>query len=335
MSGGRKNPFARYHPMLHSKIYYMELPDGEACAFVGSHNVTSFALLGQNGEAAVLLEGPANSVEFDQVRQHISLASAQSIVYKPEMKEALAWWTREFIEGMKAEMEMPADSTTVRTILIFAYAAKAARPKKGDQIYFEIPSGIEQIESLKTEAHLFLFEKMPKTAREALDRLSAADARYKCIIQGVENRQGNREVAADWRIELAPSPSLLTVPNRFFRPAAATGMQQVRADVDSSSFGPFDYLFDRPRVGWDPLLSNETMTVPPTERAGEIARPSIPQIAQNGGWRLVKGLMPRSGEPQERDHAALRLAAPESGSFTLVSLRRRLKRQGPHEDAGL
>src|SRR5437879_1796521 len=23
-TGGRKNPFARYHPMLHSKIYYME-----------------------------------------------------------------------------------------------------------------------------------------------------------------------------------------------------------------------------------------------------------------------------------------------------------------------
>src|SRR5262245_47210702 len=43
-TGGRKNPFARYHPMLHSKVYYMELPNSEACAFIGSHNVTSFAL---------------------------------------------------------------------------------------------------------------------------------------------------------------------------------------------------------------------------------------------------------------------------------------------------
>jgi hypothetical protein len=235
---------------------------------------------------------------------------------------------------MKAEMEIPIDSTTVRTILIFACAAKAARPKQGDQIYFEIPSGIEQIESLKTEAHLFLFDTLPKTAREAMDRISAADASYKCIIQGVENRQGNREVAADWRIDLAPSPVLVTVPNRVFRPATASGMQQVRAEVDSSSFGPFDYLFDRPRVGWDPLLSDEKTPVPPIESAGDIARRSTPQITYDGGWRLVKGLKPRSGEPQERDQAALKLAAPESGSFILVSLRRRLKRQAPKEDAG-
>jgi len=34
-TGGRKNPFARYHPMLHSKIYYMELTNSKASAFIG------------------------------------------------------------------------------------------------------------------------------------------------------------------------------------------------------------------------------------------------------------------------------------------------------------
>ena len=38
-TGGRKHPFARYRPMLHSKIYFFEMPDGTATAFVGSHNV--------------------------------------------------------------------------------------------------------------------------------------------------------------------------------------------------------------------------------------------------------------------------------------------------------
>ena len=70
-TGGRKNPFARYHPMLHSKVYYMELPNGDACAFIGSHNMTAFALTGFNGEAAVLLEGPQASAEFNEVRQHM------------------------------------------------------------------------------------------------------------------------------------------------------------------------------------------------------------------------------------------------------------------------
>src|SRR5688572_17314330 len=32
---GHKNPFARFHPMLHSKVYYMEHPDGTASAFIG------------------------------------------------------------------------------------------------------------------------------------------------------------------------------------------------------------------------------------------------------------------------------------------------------------
>ncbi len=54
-SGTKKHPFVRHHPMLHSKIYYMEMPNDEACAFIGSHNVTSFALRGLNGEAAVML----------------------------------------------------------------------------------------------------------------------------------------------------------------------------------------------------------------------------------------------------------------------------------------
>ncbi len=38
-TGGRKHPFARYRPMLHSKIYFFEMPDGKATAFVGSHNL--------------------------------------------------------------------------------------------------------------------------------------------------------------------------------------------------------------------------------------------------------------------------------------------------------
>jgi hypothetical protein len=43
--------YARYHPMLHSKVYFFELAGGTSTAFVGSHNLTRFALYGLNGEA--------------------------------------------------------------------------------------------------------------------------------------------------------------------------------------------------------------------------------------------------------------------------------------------
>jgi hypothetical protein len=71
---GGPNTFVRYHPMLHSKVYFMELANSNACAFIGSHNITGFALTGLNGEAATMLEGPSNSPEFDKIRAHIITA---------------------------------------------------------------------------------------------------------------------------------------------------------------------------------------------------------------------------------------------------------------------
>src|SRR5437763_652773 len=38
-SGTHNHPFVRHHPMLHSKVYYLEMPNEQACAFIGSHNV--------------------------------------------------------------------------------------------------------------------------------------------------------------------------------------------------------------------------------------------------------------------------------------------------------
>ena len=70
--------FAKYHPMLHSKVCLMEFEDGKACAFIGSHNLTHFAMNGLNGEAGVLLEGLALADEFDAVRCHIAEAARQS-----------------------------------------------------------------------------------------------------------------------------------------------------------------------------------------------------------------------------------------------------------------
>jgi len=254
-TGGRKNPFARYHPMLHSKIYYMEFADSNASAFIGSHNVTSFALTGLNGEAAIVLEGPVGSVEFNKVRQHIATARDQAVIYSPGMKEAFAWWTREFLDGLKAEMYLPIDWISVRTIVLFASAAKQDRPKDGDHLYFEIPAGIEQIESLKTETHLFLFDTLPRNPWDALSGTSAAAAQYTCKTLGAENRQGNLEVVAQWRIDGASRPVLKPITSGRFRPSTAAGMQQVRAEVQTASVNSFEYSFEREKLGWDPELA--------------------------------------------------------------------------------
>jgi len=330
-TGGKKNPFARYHPMLHSKVYYMEFRDSKACAFIGSHNVTSFALTGLNGEAAVLLEGPANAPEFDKVRSHIETSRIQAVQYASGMKEAYAWWMREFIDGLKAEVKLPQDWTTVRTILLFASAAQGDRPKVGDHFYFEIPAGIEQIESLKTETHLFLFDTLPTDPWQALQGALSSRARYTCRTLGAENRQGNKELIANWRIDEIPSPVLRPVPGGIFRPTTPSGKQQVRAEVLRQSVVPFEYLFEREKVAWDPQFSADKPLLPPSVITDDIvlaeAKGDNRAVA---GWKLVKGLVSREGSVWERDQAALKLAAPESGSFILVSLRRR-ERERIHE----
>jgi hypothetical protein len=320
-SGTTKNPTVRFHPMLHSKIYYMEFPDGNACAFIGSHNVTSFALNGLNGEAAVLLEGHSDATEFRAIRDHIAEARRQAIPYSPGMKEALAWWTREYIDGVRAEVKVPVDWTVLRTILIFAKADRASTPKVGESLYFEIPDGIEQIDSLKTETHLFLFKTLPPNPMAALRNLRSAYARFNCATLGADNKQGNEEVRADWEIDSRGAPVLRQVPSGILRPGATSGMQQVRAEVKNPSIAAYEYLFESPKKGWDPQFSDEEPLLIPKSNSNKRSRDPDDQNPERG-WQLVRDLVPQA-DKQEKDVLALAKAKPESGSFLLVSLGRR------------
>ncbi len=111
---------------------------------------------------------------------------------------------------------------------------------------FEIPAGIEQIESLRTETHLFLFDTLPTPPRQALDLAPSADARYTRITLGAENKQGNKEVVAHWRIGGSPRLVLTRVPGATYRPSPPAGMQQVRAEIKEPFVPPFEWRFVAP-----------------------------------------------------------------------------------------
>jgi hypothetical protein len=106
-TGGRRNPFARYRPMLHSKIYLLDMGAGNASAFFGSHNLTGFAMQGLNGEASILLEGDANDEAFVALRRHVTISMAEATEYNRAMKAAYAWWTAEFIDGLRVGARLP------------------------------------------------------------------------------------------------------------------------------------------------------------------------------------------------------------------------------------
>lgn len=322
-ANSKKHPFPRYHPMLHSKVYYMEMPDGSACAFIGSHNITSFALGGHNGEAAVLLEGPAVAQQFEEVRRHIDAVEGEAIVYDPADKEGYAWWSKQYFEGLDAEVNLPRDWSTVRTILIFASNAEALPPVVGDDIYFELPRGI-QIESLKTEVHLFLFDRLPPTPWEALVNRHTARRKFTGTTLGADNEQGNVEVRVKWRLEQTPLSMLRLVPGGRYRPVTQADMQQVRAKVRETTLQPLEYSFDREKSGWEPLLSQDRRLATVPDMENQVALYEARGADRiTGDWRLVTRLKPRTGALPESDQGALALARPEAGVFVLVSLRRR------------
>src|SRR5262249_12994219 len=159
----------------------------------------------------------------------------------------------------------------------------------------------------------------PANSWTAIHAVNSATARYTCETLGVENEQGNREVVANWRIDGATRPVLASVPSGIYRPAGSPQMQQVRAKVVKTEVVRLEYLFERERKVWDPEFSPDEVVGQLPER-DLLASLKVPNIGASpaGTWKLVKGLAPRTGAAMERDQAALRLAAPESGSFILV-----------------
>jgi hypothetical protein len=98
---------------------------------------------------------------------------------------------------------------------------------------------------------------------------------------------------------------------------------------------PFEYQFEREKIAWDPEFSEEKLIVPYNNREPSNRIMLTEARGDNramDGWMLVKGLVSREGPIWEKDQAALSLAAPESGSFILVSLRRRKKERFGHSE---
>jgi hypothetical protein len=295
-----------------------------ASAFVGSHNVTAFALGGLNGEAAVLLEGDKTEQQFVAIREHIAEAARQALRYTPDLKAALAWWTKEYLDGLQAEMGIPHDWTSTRTIVILASTDGTRRPNPGDTFYFELPAGIQQIESLKTPVHLFLFTTLPADPWQALARAGEAAMACNCIPLGADNQQGIEAIRVRWNIDGNRSPVLRAVPGGSYQPVTSPGNQQVHARIEHVGVEAFDYQLEKEKVDWAPVYGDEVISVDVHDVDKTYRKPDARD------WQLVRGLEPKH-KVVERDQAALKLASPESGSFVLVSLGRRKRSRDDEE----
>ena len=318
-----RHPFYRYHPMLHSKVYLFDLPDGTATAFVGSHNLTGFALCGLNGEAGVLLEGPGANVPFFEVRKHISAAVAGSVQYDPAQRDAYAWWAGQFVEGLADQFrDLPREGEAKKTIIILAQTT-GQLPTASEVIYFELPAAIGKVQSLSAEIHLYLFDTLPASPVQALNQLGQARTSFWCKTIGVEDDRGGTELRAAWYLD-GSRPVLRRAPNPF-RPTPTSDMQQVRVKTYREVRGDFDYLFGPSKPSFEPILDRtEELTAPARFAERFEALKLVPP--EHFPWYRVTG-MRRKEELGENDryHMALRKLTPEEGAFVLMSMRRRDK----------
>jgi HKD family nuclease len=326
-SAGAKHAFFRYHPMLHSKVYLMEMGNGTSAAFVGSHNLTGFALLGLNGEAGILLEGNSDEPEFLALRNHISEAVKQAVPYDPTMKDAYSWWTSQFIDGLRAkanDIPDPDDAENKRTVVVIAARGTPPLPQPGEIIYFEIPSALRgSIRSVDTEVHIYIFATIPPSPGHALGQLASANASLWCTTTGLEMDGGGQQLHADWYIDNRRQPDLKRAPNPF-QPTPAPGMEQVRVKVVGPVYGKFEYLFERGRVDWIPLFDEE-IPVSASADARALLVPLNLVPPEDLPWQRVRGLVAAEPAGSEGYQVALRESSPDSGAFILFSLRRRSK----------
>jgi hypothetical protein len=293
--------------MLHSKIYLFDMPDRTTAAFVGSHNLTGFALRGLNGEAGVLLEGASSALVFDEVREHIAESFRQATPYDPSLKAAYAQWLRDYLESLSIETtDRPRDDESRRTVILFAEAPHGRMPSPGDRIYFELDMRITEVNSIDTEVHLHLFSAMPTTPAEALSRSGFSNTALLGKVEAIDSAAGSAEVRADWFIEDPTHPQLKPTV-RPFRPTLSPGKQQVRALISKKLEAGFDYLFDTGKGSWKPVLGEERIRDEETKFE----------------WSAVAGLRESDRAEGQLLLPDLRETSPESGSFVLFSRRRR------------
>ncbi|MDZ4784083.1 MAG: phospholipase D family protein [Planctomycetia bacterium] len=316
-----KESFTKYHPMMHSKVYLFEGAQSSA-AIVGSHNMTGFALGGQNTEASVLIQGPIHHPLFTEIRTHIQAVKSESQVYNPTMRIAYAWWFRELFKGMQYKALFGDGEEGIeyrRNVVAIAIASNSGTPQIGDVIYLEVPIQFAVLKALDEPVHFYLLSQLPQTVAEATVQLPLCTSAFRGKVAGTNQKVVDRGFA-DWIIRDLRNPVLERTAGTV-NVAGSPGFIQAFIEIHDVLRARYEYIFDTAKR-WKPvydesLAGQVSVTAPLAKRFAELEL--IP--AEHIPWNRVIDLEPE-GEPGD-DSQALRETSPDSGRFLLLSRRRR------------
>lgn len=309
--------FVKYHPMMHSKVYLFEGPE-RCTAIVGSHNLTGFAIGGQNTEASVLVEGPPDDPLIQQARDHIAAVSAESQPYDPNMRAAYAWWFKQAFDGMRYKVLYGTGEDDVeheRNVLAIAVRPAQGLPQPGEVVYLEVPSAFKMLKALGEPVHFYLLAKPPVSVAAALDQLPSCDLAFHGEVIGT-NERVVKNGEAHWRIRDLMNPVLERTNGRV---SPTTGPGEVQAFVEIK--GPLDdryvYIFESPGR-WQPVYddSADGTILAASDLCSRLAELNLIP-AEHLPWHKVVGLTTDQGSSGKI--ALERDVSPESGRYLLFS----------------
>jgi len=327
-SSGKRSSFIQYHPMLHSKVYYFERENALASAIIGSHNVTGFALSGQNGEASVLLEGNRNEQAFADIRNHIDQSVQSSIPYNPLMKEAYSWWARQFAEGLQYKIYHEGGNRgeieNRKTIVVFSVPYNQSdMPRSGETIYLEVPEAFKILSSLNDPVHFYILPKLPSSPQEAVRHAPNCKVAYNASVIGTNMDRRVEEGKADWLIPDVRNPTFKRAPSPF-KPAPHQDMIQVFLRLNESLQARYEYLFQYEKNKWEPVFDeNKKIEVSPEHAKIFTNLKLIPP--EHIPWMRVVDLHPVETDTKFSNEwkKAIKETAPEAGIYALYSRSRK------------
>lgn len=251
-AGKQGNQYEKYYPCVHSKIFLLETKN-RAVAFVGSRNITSYALKGLNSEASVILTGDIQSQCFEEIRNHIESIKYESVPYQRYFKEVYIKWTASKSKNInKIKLNLSSEEDKGKEVILIPTENKNQQytPEVGDTIYFEINDNdinsyeeyLRKINRLGDRINLVVYKTLPTSIiPEKLENEQKVLQIFDCKVQGLETG-GMNEVQANWYIK---NKILEKIQEKAYRPQVSEhddkNRKQYRIEVVGKITGDCQY----------------------------------------------------------------------------------------------
>jgi HKD family nuclease len=324
--------FVKYHPMMHSKIYFFEIDSKTSAAIIGSHNMTSFALGGLNSEAAIYIEGDKTNPLFQDILSHINKCASEAVPYDPTMQEIYAEYFRMYMERLATFIFYKGEKVNYkdRTFIIIAQLdSSLARLSAGDKIFFRAPDIIKFLSKLDIDVHIYIFDKLPKNPLEALKNLHSPKEKYKGTVSGTNKNDSLDTANVNLVIDDLKNPIISKKPTPY-NFSSGVNEFQIIVDINSILEKEFEYKFTaeidkiipelNENKSIDYQLNNSVMNVDDTEQIEDLNNwvQNLPNWIQ-GPWYKVKGLKIETKSREELRYIEL---SPYGDNFILYSYAR-------------